>query len=250
LVLALAALTGCGQRQAPAQAPVYGYRVVNVYPHDSRAFTQGLLFAGGFLYEGTGLEGQSAIRKVKLETGEVLMERNLADNLFGEGIALLGDTLFQLTWKSGKGFAYDLASFRLLRTFEYTSEGWGLTTDGKRLIMSDGTSVLQFRDPATFALLSRLEVRDGERLVSHLNELEYVEGEIFANVWQTDSIVRIRPSDGKVLAWINLSGLLRPDDRRQPVDVLNGIAYDAGGKRLLVTGKLWPKLFHIEIVPR
>jgi glutamine cyclotransferase len=225
------------------------YKVVHTYPHDRNAFTEGLLYHQGFLYESTGLEGHSAIRKVKLETGEVVQERTLPD-LFGEGIVILGGKLYELTWKSKLGFIYDLTTFKLLSRFTYESEGWALTTDGKRLIMSDGTYILRFRDPVTFAETGQLEVRDRGSRVENLNELEYVEGEIYANVWGTEKLVRISPKDGHVLGWIDLSGLLTPADRRPNTDVLNGIAYDATKKRLFVTGKYWPKLFEIKIVSK
>ena len=235
---------------SPAQrrltAPVAGYQVVRVYPHDPQAFTQGLVFAGGFLYEGTGLNGKSGIRKVKLENGEVIQVQRLEDRYFGEGIAVVGDTVVQLTWQSGVGFVYDRTSFQRTRTFTYSGEGWGLTYDGTRLIMSDGSATLRFLDPKTLENTGRLQVTDGGRPVAQLNELEVVKGEIFANVWQSDRIARIDPKTGIVRGWIDLRGILDPKDAAG-VDVLNGIAYDAAGDRLFVTGKLWPKLFEIRI---
>jgi glutamine cyclotransferase len=233
-----------------ASAPIAGYRVVRVFPHDPQAFTQGLAYFDGLLYEGTGLIGRSSIRKVKLENGEVLQIRKIDPQYFGEGIAVVGDRLFSLTWQSGVGFIYDRATFRRTGTFTYRGEGWGLTHDGARLIMSDGTAYLRFLDPATQKEIGRLQVRDGERPVPNLNELEYVKGEVFANVWQTDRIARIAPATGRVTGWIDLQGLLNPRDAAQGVDVLNGIAYDAAADRLFVTGKLWPKLFEIKIVPK
>jgi glutaminyl-peptide cyclotransferase len=233
-----------------ASAPIAGYRVVRVFPHDSQAFTQGLAYFDGLLYEGTGLIGRSSIRKVKLENGEVLQIQKIDPQYFGEGIAVVGDRLFSLTWQSGVGFIFDRATFRRTGTFTYRGEGWGLTHDGARLIMSDGTAYLRFLDPATQKEIGRLQVRDGERPVPNLNELEYVKGEVFANVWQTDRIARIAPATGRVTGWIDLQGLLNPRDAAQGVDVLNGIAYDAAADRLFVTGKLWPKLFEIKIVPK
>jgi glutaminyl-peptide cyclotransferase len=235
----------------PSSAAVAGYRVVKVYPHDRQAFTQGLQYVDGFLYESTGQHGQSGIRKVKLETGEVLQHQPLDPKYFGEGITVWGDTIVQLTWQSEIGFVYDRKTFKQLRSFTYAGEGWGLTHDGARLIMSDGTASgsLRFLDPKTLKETGRLVVRDGGRPVDDLNELEYVRGEILANVWMTQRIARISPKTGEVAGWIDLSGLL---DSREAAgtDVLNGIAYDAAGDRLFVTGKLWPKLFEIKIVPR
>lgn len=229
--------------------PVYGYRVVRSYPHDPRAFTQGLIYVDGFLYEGTGLYGYSTVRRVELESGQVLDQHALDAGLFGEGLALFGEHLVQLTWRSGIGLVYDRRSLAQVDQFEYATEGWGLTQDGRRLIMSDGTSQLYFLDPQTYAESGQLTVRDQDIPVSNLNELEWVDGEIFANVWQTDRIARISPQSGAVVGWINLAGLLRAEDRHQPVDVLNGIAYDPATHRLFVTGKLWPLLFEIEPVP-
>jgi glutamine cyclotransferase len=233
-----------------ASAPIAGYRVVRVFPHDPQAFTQGLAYFDGLLYEGTGLIGRSSIRKVRLENGEVLQIQKIDPQYFGEGIAVVGDRLFSLTWQSGVGFIYDRATFLRTGTFTYRGEGWGLTHDGARLIMSDGTAYLRFLDPATQKEIGRLQVRDGGRPVPNLNELEYVKGEVFANVWQTDRIARISPTTGRVTGWIDLQGLLNPRDAARGVDVLNGIAYDAAADRLFVTGKLWPKLFEIEIVPK
>ena len=228
--------------------PVYSYEVINQYPHDPGAFTQGLVFHGGVLYEGTGLKGQSSLRKVALETGEVVKKRDLSYRYFGEGVTVLGDEIMQLTWRSHVGFVYDRDTFERLRDFSYPSEGWGLTHDGLNLIMSDGTAMLRFLAPATFEEVAQLEVRDGEGPVRRLNELEYIGGEIYANVWQTDRIARISPRSGRVVGWIDLTGLLKPEDRTGSEGVLNGIAYDAAGKRLFVTGKRWPKLFEIRLV--
>lgn len=249
--LALTALVGgtavaAIQRRQPVAAPVSRVQVVRVYPHDPHAFTQGLVFSGGFLYEGTGLNGKSGIRKVKLENGEVLQVQRLEERHFGEGIALVGDSIVQLTWQSGVGFVYDRHSFQRTRTFTYRGEGWGLTYDGRRLIMSDGSSTLRFLDPKTLKETGRLDVRDAGRPLDKLNELEVVKGEILANIWQSNRIARISPKTGDVTGWLDLSGLLDPREA-QDVDVLNGIAYDEKGDRLFVTGKLWPKMFEVRI---
>jgi glutaminyl-peptide cyclotransferase len=228
-------------------APVDGYQVVRSYPHDPRAFTQGLVYLDGFLYESTGLEGESSLRRVRLENGEVLQIHRLEKRYFGEGLAAWRDRLIQLTWQTEIGFVYDRETFRPVRTFTYKGEGWGLTHDGSRLIMSDGSSFLRFLDPETFQETGRIQVRDGGRPVENLNELEYVKGEVFANVFQTDRIVRIDPATGRVTRWIDLAGLLTPSEARG-VDVLNGIAYDAAKDRLFVTGKWWPRVFEIRII--
>ena len=228
----------------------YGYEVVNVYPHDPGAFTEGLVYEDGVLYEGTGLKGRSSLRKVELETGEVLQKVDLATPYYGEGIALYGQKIIQLTWQQHVGFVYDKGSFALLREFDYPTEGWGITYDGERLIMSDGTSTLHFLDPETFKEIGSVQVFDDSGPVDNLNELEYVNGEIYANVWLTDRIAMIDPRTGRVLGWIDLTGLLSAEDLSQPVNVLNGIAYDAEHNRLFVTGKLWPKLFEIKLVPQ
>jgi glutamine cyclotransferase len=232
----------------PAPPPVYGYQVIHTFPHDPTAFTEGLVFDGGFLYESTGLEGRSTLRKTQLDTGEVLQRHDLSPDLFGEGITIFGDRIIQLTWKSRLGYVYDKRTFRLLREFTYPTEGWGITQDGKQLIMSDGTATLYFLNPDTLERTHQVEVHSDTGPVTQLNELEYAQGEIYANVWQTDRIARIAPDTGQVLGWIDLSGLLSAEDRRAPVDVLNGIAYDAEHNRLFVTGKLWPKLFEIKLV--
>jgi glutamine cyclotransferase len=240
--------------RAPAAGaiPVYTYRIVNAFPHDPGAFTQGLVFEAGFLYEGTGLwniQEQSTLRKVELETGAILQLYELPNPYFGEGITLYGDHIIQLTWKARTGFVYDKSSFELLQTFTYPTEGWGITHDGTHLIMSDGTSTLHFWDPETFTEVDQLQVYDDHGPVTRLNELEYIQGEIYANVWLTDLIAIINPHSGQLTGWIDLTGLLGPEDRSQGVDVLNGIAYDPVDDRLFVTGKLWPKLFEIELIP-
>jgi glutamine cyclotransferase len=232
-----------------APVPTFGYQVVRSYPHDRNAFTQGLIFRDGVLYEGTGLNGRSGIRKVKLETGEVLQMKALSPEYFGEGITDWNDQIVQLTWRSEVGFVYDLKTLDQIRRWSYTGEGWGLTHDDTRLIMSDGSAQLRFIDPATLTETGRLTVRDANGAVDRLNELEYVKGEILANVWQTDRLARISPKDGRVTGWIDLSGLLSPIERGS-VDVLNGIAYDAAGDRLFVTGKLWPRVFEIRLVKK
>ena len=241
-----------GQRRGGGDsgpAPTYGFQVVRSYPHDRAAFTQGLLVRNGFFYEGTGMIGQSGIRKVKIETGEVLQAKPLAEQYFGEGIVEWKGSIIQLTWQHGIGFVYDAETFAQTRTFTYKGEGWGLTHDGARLIMSDGTAQLRFLDPATLKETGRLTVRDALGPVTKLNELEFVKGEIFANVWGTDRIARISPSDGRVTGWIDLAGLLPRADRAN-ADVLNGIAYDAASDRLFVTGKWWPRVFEITLVKR
>lgn len=232
------------------EVPVYGYRVINSYPHDPDAFTQGLLYDNGTLYESTGLNGRSTLREVNIKTGEVIRSRSLPAKYFGEGIAAVSNKIVQLTWRSKSGFVYDKRSFKVLKRFHYTGEGWGITYDGRNLIMSDGTDTLRFLDPSTFKTVGQLEVYSDRGKVGKLNELEYVEGEIFANVWGEERMARIDPKTGRVTGWIDLSGILGAEDRKKKVDVLNGIAYDTENKRLFVTGKLWPKLFEIEIVPK
>ena len=235
---------------AAAQVPQYTYQVVHTYPHDPNAFTQGLEYHNGFLYEGTGLEGHSTLRKVDLETGKVLQSVPLDGQYFGEGITIVKDHIVELTWTSHHGFVYDPGTFKILRTFAYEGEGWGLTNDGRQIFMSDGTADIRCWDPVTLEEKRRFTVRDGGRAITELNELEYVHGELYANVWRTDVIARISPADGRIVGWIDLAGLLTPEERRGSVDVLNGIAYDPAGNRLFVTGKLWPKLFEIRVVRR
>jgi glutamine cyclotransferase len=236
-----------GAPQAGGRAPIQKVRIVKSYPHDPRAFTQGLLYDGGFLYESTGLEGRSSLRKVDLETGKVLKIIRLAPMYFGEGLALVGDKLIQLTWLHGKGFVYDRETFRLLGDFSFEPEGWGLAHDGRRLILSDGTAKLRFLDPETFRETGRLAVTDGGIPVERLNELEVVRGEIFANIWMDNVIARIDPKSGRVKAWLDLDAICREHLSANTDAILNGIAYDAKGGRLFVTGKLWPKLYEIRI---
>ncbi|MQA29167.1 MAG: glutaminyl-peptide cyclotransferase [Luteitalea sp.] len=232
-----------------AALPIYTYTLVRAYPHDRDAFTQGLQYVDGLLYEGTGLNGRSSIRKTRLETGEVLQQRDLPEQYFGEGITIWNNELFQLTYQSGIGFVYDAQSFTPKRSFKYTGEGWGLTHDQNSLIMSDGSEYLRFFDRATFAERRRLRVMAAGSPLKNLNELEYVKGEIFANVWQTEHIARIDPATGRVTSYVDLRGLLTPREAAA-VDVLNGVAYDAAGDRLFVTGKLWPKVFEIKLARR
>jgi glutamine cyclotransferase len=239
---------------APAQAQTarqYSYEVVNTYPHDPGAFTQGLFWRDGFLYESTGLEGRSSIRKVTLETGVPEQERLIDSRYFGEGIIDWKDRLIELTWKHQIGLIYDIATFELIGEFSYPGEGWALTRDETRIIMSDGTSALRFLDPETLTETGRIQVTDDGRPVDNLNELEWVKGEVLANIWQTDRIARIDPATGRVTGWIDLAGLLGEADRAgRQVDVLNGIAYDPAADRLFVTGKLWPRLFEIKLTPK
>lgn len=227
----------------------YTYRVVKTYPHDPTAFTQGLLYDGGILYESTGLHGRSSLRAVELTTGSILKQHALPDQFFGEGLTAFEDKLIQLTWRSQVGFVYDRESFSLRAQFIYPTEGWGLTSDGTRLIMSDGSATLYFLDPHSFTENGRIEVRDHAGPISGLNELEYVRGQILANVYPTDAIVRIDPRTGAVTGQIDLQGLLLLERRDPTVQILNGIAYDTCTNRLWVTGKLWPKLFEIELMP-
>lgn len=224
----------------------YGYTIINTYPHDPTAFTQGLVFEDGVLYEGTGLRGQSSLRRIELETGKILHVYELPHTYFGEGITIYKDTIIQLTWQSNTGFVYDKDTFALLQEFSYPTEGWGITYDGNTLIMSDGTSTLHFLHPETFEEISSIEVYH-DAPVTRLNELEYIDGKIYANVWLTDRIAIIDPDTGKVTGWIDLEGLL-PEECTQRADVLNGIAYDADNDRLFVTGKLWPYLFEIDLI--
>ncbi len=235
----------------PSQQPKwFTYRVKKVYPHDIHAYTQGLVFQDNILYESTGLKGESSIRKVRLETGQVLQSYTIDPNVFGEGIALWGDSIVQITWQSHRGFVYDKRSFQKLGEFYYSTEGWGLTQDGNYLIMSDGTNHLYYLSPQTFAVVKTVEVYDNKGPVSLLNELEYINGRIYANIYTKDLIAIINPGSGLVEAYIDMKGLLPPSDRKPGTDVLNGIAYDFERGRLFVTGKNWPKLFWIDLVPK
>jgi glutamine cyclotransferase len=233
----------------PDTPAAWTYNVVNTFAHDTKAFTQGLVFEDGFLYEGTGLYGKSVLRKVELETGNVLQEHKLPDDFFGEGITIFGDRIIQLTLKSKIGFVYNKETFELQREFSYPTEGWGLTHDGKHLIMSDGTPMLYFMDPGTFVQNHKIMVLDQDSPVWGLNELEYIDGQIYANVWPTERIVRIEPETGRVISWIDMEGILAPQDHSEPVDVFNGIAYDPAGRRLFVTGKFYPKIYEVKLIP-
>jgi glutamine cyclotransferase len=244
LSLALTSLYFLPSERSDSPA-ILSYRVVRTFPHDPNAFTQGLVYENGSLYESTGLYGCSTIRRVDLETGRILQIRNLPANYFGEGIAIVGDRIIQLTWREHRGFVYDKKTFELLGEFSYPTEGWGLTFDGKRLIMSDGSSTLYFMDPSTFEILGKIEVHDGKKAVDRLNELEFIEGFVYANVWMEDRIAVIDPENGKVVSWIDLSGIYA--GKKEINDVLNGIAYDPEKKRLYVTGKRWTSIFEIEV---
>jgi len=230
--------------------PRYGFTIVNTYPHDRDAFTEGLFYQDGFLYESTGLEGRSSIRKVKLETGEVVQRKDIEEKYFGEGIVSWGSELFELTYTTGIGFVYDRQTFNRKRSFTYQGEGWAFTKDAQGLVMSDGTDMLRFLDPATLKeRRPRLRVTSNGLPVKNVNELEFVKGEILSNVWMTDYLARINPDTGRITGWVDLSTILSPRDRAG-ADVLNGIAYDEGRDRLFVTGKLWPKLFEIKIIKK
>ncbi len=251
--------------------PVYSYEVVKSYPHDPKAFTQGLIFRDGFLYEGTGEEGESTLRKVEIATGKVVQKHDLSEEIFGEGITAIGDKIYQISWRDGMAWEYNLADFKLLREMQYTGEGWGLTTDGTQLIMSDGTHLLKFIDPQTFKTTRTVPVmQDSGKPLYLLNELEWVKGEIWANVWHSEEtetgttqgrmpnlgkpniIARIDPANGRVVGWIDLAGI-SPDDQdedREHENTLNGIAYDEASDRIFVTGKNWKKLFEIKLKPK
>ena len=225
------------------------YVIVNTFPHDAEAFTQGLIFHNDRLYEGTGLRGQSTVRIVELETGEITRIHHMPPEYFGEGITLLGANIIQVTWQSRVGFIYDRHSLEVQDTFEISTEGWGLTYDGTSLILSDGTPTLHFLDPETFQETRTIEVHDGDEPVRLINELEYIEGEVYANIWKTDLIARIDPLSGSVNGWLDLSGLKENIEDRSSIDVLNGIASDDESGHLFVTGKFWPLLFEIELTP-
>jgi glutamine cyclotransferase len=254
LFLGLAACTEAPAPTQPAasageQPPVAGYRVVKAYPHDRGAFTQGLIWLDGKLYESTGLVGLSTIREVDLETGRVLRRTDIPAGLFGEGLVDWGDELLSITWRDNVGFRWDRRTFRQSGTFNYNHEGWGLTQDGRHIIMSDGTPTLRFLDPATMREVRRIEVTAAGAPVRDLNELEFVNGEILANVWMTTRIARIDPASGRVTGWIELAGLVAETAGANEDSVLNGIAYDRAGDRLFVTGKNWPRLYEIDLVP-
>jgi glutaminyl-peptide cyclotransferase len=248
IVFGGAALVLVSNSPSSSEPANYTYTIINVYPHDKTAFTQGLVFEDGVLYEGTGLYGQSTLRRVDLETGNVTQLHSLPSNLFGEGITIFDDKIIQLTWMSGRGFVYDKNSFELLQEFTYsTEEGWGITNNGSNLIMTDGkTANLYFLDPESFQIIDQVEVID-EEPVTNRNELEYIDGRVYANIWMTEKIAIINPETGQVTGWINLEGL---DAGNPNADVLNGIAYDTETGRLFVTGKLWSNLYEIKLVPQ
>ena len=247
---ALLLLFSCQAQTTARKAPEYTYKVVKAYPHDRSAFTQGLEFHSGFLYEGTGLNGKSTLRKVRIEDGRVVQKIDIGVEYFGEGITLINGEIVQITYQTQTGFVYGLNDFALRRKFKYTGEGWGLTNNGREIFFSDGSAELRVLNPKTHAEKRRIKVHDGIQPIDRLNELEWVDGEIYANIWGTDRIARIAPRTGVVTGWIDLAGLLSPMYRTQAVDVLNGIAYDAAKKRLFVTGKLWPMLYEIQLVPK
>lgn len=226
----------------------YGYKVIHTYPHDKDAFTQGLFYDNGELFEGTGQESGSTLREVELETGKVIRQHDLDESLFGEGITLYRDHIYQVTWKSKVGFVYNKPDFKLINKIYYPTQGWGLTTMGDKIVMSDGSNVLYFYEPDMFTVISKIEVYDNEKKRDSLNELEYINGEIWANIWLSDHIARIDPLTGKVLGYVDLTGILPASDRKADTDVLNGIAYDNKGNRIFVTGKKWPKLFEIKVM--
>ncbi len=225
----------------------YGFKIIHTYPHSRDAYTQGLVYDNGVFFEGTGQETGSSLREVELETGSVIRQHNLDAALFGEGIALYKDRIYQVTWKNMVGFIYDKSTFNVINKIYYSTEGWGLTTINDRIVMSDGSNVLYFFEPEMFTVVSRIEVYDNKEKIDSLNELEYINGEIWANIWMSDRIARIDPVSGKVIGYIDLTGLLPASDRNPDTDVLNGIAYDNNGKRIFVTGKRWPKLFEIKV---
>ncbi len=248
LLVSLCCVAGLMAVGRSTSVPVHLVEIVNTFPHDPNAFCQGLVYADGRLFEGTGQYGKSSLREVDLETGRVLRHVNLQDKIFGEGITLWDNSIVQLTWKQRRAYMYDLDTFTYQKTFRYQGEGWGLTHDGTHLIMSDGSATLRFIDPTTFKEVRRISVRDGRRLIGKLNELEYVNGEIYANVWYSDMIARISSEDGRLLGWLDLRPLWPARTRPTKEHVLNGIAYDNTSGRLFVTGKNWPRLYEIRVL--
>jgi glutamine cyclotransferase len=240
----------CSDSKKPAEIEHYTFEVVNSYPHDPTSFTQGLVFEKGLLYESTGRYGLSSILKVDLKAGNVLKAHNLDDKFFGEGITVYQDRIIQITWREHVGFVYNKSTFKLLGTFSYQIEGWGITHDGKSLIMSDGTSWLDFLDPESFEKTGSLHVHDDKGPVGGINELEYIRGQVYANIFPTNKIAKIDPRTGRVTAWIDLEGLYEDINDLYHRKVLNGIAYDKENDRLFVTGKLWPKLFEIKLIKK
>jgi glutaminyl-peptide cyclotransferase len=243
----------------PAALPIYSYDIVKTYPHDSKAFTQGLGFRDGFLYESTGQEGDSTLRKVEISTGKVLQKFDLAREIFAEGLTIMNDKLYQISWRDNIAWEYDIADFKMLREMSYSGEGWGLTTDGTNLIMSDGTHVIRIVNPKDFSTMRTIVVKDENgRPLMKLNELEYVKGEIWANIWHSEEIgkpnhiARIDPASGRVTGWIDLAGISPDDqdDENESENTLNGIAYDADNDRIFVTGKKWKRLYEIKLKPK
>jgi glutamine cyclotransferase len=251
IVLSASILVILNSNNASAKSTLihYTYTIVNTYPHDTSAYTEGLFYSDGFLYESTGIYGNSSLRREDLTTGNVVQEYILPAQYFGEGIAIVNNTIIQLTWQSNIGFIYNKTTFALLGNFTYPTQGWGLTYDGKNLIMSDGTDHLYFLNPATFQQTGQIQVHDGNTPVVNINSLDYINGEVYANIWLTNTIAIINPDTGQVKAWINLTGL--PDENNSnPNAVLNGIAYDQQNNRLFVTGKDWPNLYQIKLIPQ
>ena len=247
LVGSVIGITAYAQMKRPAKGEVWNFKVIATYPHDPTAFTQGLVFTKGHLFEGTGKKGESSLRLVDLSTGKVEKIAPLDNHYFGEGITVLDNRIYQLTWQNRLGIVYDKETFNVEKTFQYTGEGWGLTNDGKRLLMSDGSATIRFLDPKTFEVVKRITAKSAKGKVDRLNELEFVKNEIWANIWYEDRIARISPENGEVLGWIDLGNLYPRNQRQSNEDVLNGIAYDAETDRLFVTGKNWPQLFEIKV---
>jgi len=250
LVLFLLLLQLAYQTMNSGKPTFYSFNIVATYPHDESAFTQGLVYHGGLLYEGTGLYGKSSMRVTELKTGGIIEQVDLPDDYFGEGMTIMGDMVYQVTWKENTGFIYSIDDLMELRSFSYGGEGWGLTHDGNHLVLSNGSSTLSFIDPETFQIVRTVDVTYDDEHVSSLNELEYINGLVYANIWQLDQIVIIDPDDGAAVGWIELDGIEEHLDSIQGIDVLNGIAYNYETGRLLVTGKLWPNVFEIELVPK
>ncbi len=235
--------------QAHAAPPVYGYQVVHTYPHSTSSYTEGFFYLDGIFYEGTGITGHSALLAENPVTGKIIQENDLDPHLFGEGIVDVGPNILEWTWQTHLGFLIDRFSFRVVGQFHYTGEGWGMTRNATQLVTSDGTDTLRFRNPKTFAETRHIVVHDGATKIDQLNELEWVKGEIYANIWHSDRIARISPKDGRILGYIDCTGLLPDNQRINAESVLNGIAYDAKGDRLFVTGKQWPTVFEIKLTP-
>jgi glutamine cyclotransferase len=243
-----AGVLACSISSTAEDVPVYSYEVVNSWPHDAEAYTQGLVFYDGSLFESTGLYGSSSLRRVELKTGKVKKKVDVAREYFAEGMTIFGDKIFQLTWQAQKGFVYDLKKFRQEGEFTYEGQGWGLTHDNHSLIMSDGTNRIRFLDPNTFQVQRTISVYENGHPLTELNELEFIKGEIYANIWKTDRIVRIDPTTGRINAWVDMTGLHHEGDRRIPENCLNGIAYDAESDRIFLTGKRWSKMYEIRLV--